>query len=241
MRAHQTPRVGPGRPSPIAGSTWPILLVFLFAPLTQGCSSWGNTAKGAAVGAAIGGAAGAVVGNETGSTARGVLIGAAVGGAAGAIIGSQMDDTAEKLDKSLEGATVERVGEGILVTFDSGILFDFDSAALRPMAQTQLTDLSEALLEVDKTDVVIVGHTDSQGTESYNQTLSERRARSAASHLMGNGVTGDRIIVEGRGEMEPISTNETDAGRQENRRIEVAIYASEEYQEEARRQAARGN
>jgi outer membrane protein OmpA-like peptidoglycan-associated protein len=192
------------------------------------------------VGAAIGGAAGAVVGNETGSTARGVLIGAAVGGAAGAIIGSQMDDTAEKLDKSLEGATVERVGEGILVTFDSGILFDFDSSALRPLAQTQLSDLAEALVEVDKTDVVIVGHTDSQGSESYNQTLSERRAQSAASHLMGNGITGDRIIVEGRGEMEPIATNETDAGRQENRRIEVAIYASEEYQEEARRQAARG-
>jgi outer membrane protein OmpA-like peptidoglycan-associated protein len=227
-------------PSARARPILPLLLIAYLAATVPGCSSWGNTAKGAAVGAAIGGAAGAVIGNETGSTTRGVLIGAAVGGAAGAIIGSQMDDTAEKLDKSLEGATVERVGEGILVTFDSGLLFDFDSSQLQPTAETQLTDLADALLEVDKTDVLIVGHTDGQGSESYNQTLSVRRAESAASHLMRNGITADRIITEGRGEMEPIASNETDAGRQENRRVEVAIYASEAYQEEARRQAARG-
>ncbi len=236
----RTPPIRTAVPGPRCTPARSILVLLLLTPFAQGCSSWGNTAKGAAVGAAIGGAAGAVIGNETGSTTRGVLIGAAVGGAAGAIIGSQMDDTAEKLDKSLEGATVERVGEGILVTFDSGLLFDFDSAELQPVAQTQLTDLADALVEVDKTDALIVGHTDSQGSEAYNQGLSERRAQAAADHLVRHGIGADRIIVEGRGEMEPLSSNETETGRQENRRVEVAIYASEAYQEEARRQAARG-
>lgn len=235
-----TSHLQPSRSRSRGRAVLPLLLIASLVGTASGCSSWGNTAKGAAVGAALGGAAGAVIGNETGSTTRGVLIGAAVGGAAGAIIGSQMDDTAEKLDKSLEGATVERVGEGILVTFDSGLLFDFDSAELRPVAQTQLTDLAEALVEVDKTDALIVGHTDSQGSEAYNQGLSERRAQAAANHLVRHGITEPRVIVEGRGEMEPLASNETEAGQQQNRRVEVAIYASEEYQEEARRQAARG-
>jgi len=206
------------------------LLAALF--LLSGCASLSNTEKGAAAGAGAGGVIGAVIGNQTGSTARGAIIGAAIGGAAGAVIGNQMDETADELEEDLEGASVERVGEGILVTFDSGILFDFDSSELRYVARQELSDLAQSLEEHPRTDVLVVGHTDSVGEEAYNLRLSERRAESAADFLVQQGLDWSRIIVEGRGEGEPVASNDTEAGRQENRRVEVAIYASEEYRTE---------
>jgi outer membrane protein OmpA-like peptidoglycan-associated protein len=218
-----------GRPAPI-----PILL-FLVLPFSlAGCSSLSNTEKGAAAGAGAGGLVGAIIGNQTGSTARGAIIGAAVGGVAGAVIGNQMDETADELQKSLDDAEVERVGEGILVTFDSGILFDFDSSQLRYVAQTELEDLSQSLQEFPQTDILVVGHTDSVGDAEYNQALSERRAQSAADFLDRQGIAGDRLVVEGRGESEPVASNDTEAGRQENRRVEIAIYASEEYRDQVK-------
>lgn len=208
------------------------LALLVLAPfLTSGCASLNNTEKGAVAGAGAGGVIGAVIGNQTGSTARGAIIGAAVGGAAGAVIGSRMDETAEQLDESLENAEVERVGEGILVSFDSGILFDFDSRELRFVAKQELSDLAESLQEFPQTEVLVVGHTDSVGERDYNQQLSEERAEAAADYLISEGIDLDRIVIEGRGESEPVASNETEAGRQENRRVEVAIFASEEYRE----------
>ncbi len=198
-----------------------------------GCAQMSTTQRGAVIGAASGAAVGAAVGKATGSTARGAIIGAAVGGAAGAIIGRQMDDQAEKLAKSIPGATVQRVGEGIVVTFDSGILFDFDQAALKPAARENLANLAASLNEYDGTEVLLVGHTDSVGSDEYNQGLSERRAQAARSYLISLGVSPLRIRAVGRGESEPIASNDTEAGRAENRRVEVAIFAGEAMRRQA--------
>ena len=202
-----------------------------------GCASMSNEQKGAVIGAAAGATAGGVIGNQTGSTARGAIIGAVVGGVAGGIIGHQMDKQAAELKQNIPGATVERVGEGIQVTFASGLMFDFNSDVVRGDARTNLNALARSLDKYDKSDLMIVGHTDNVGTREYNQDLSERRSSSAARYLHDQGVTR-RIATRGLGEDEPITSNSTDAGRRQNRRVEVAIYASEAWQAEAKRQAA---
>jgi outer membrane protein OmpA-like peptidoglycan-associated protein len=202
---------------------------------TFGCASWGSQQKkGAGIGAAGGGVVGAIIGNQTGSTARGAIIGAVVGGAAGALIGRHMDDQAEKLAKELEGAEVSRVGEGIAVTIDSGILFPYDSAELTSEARSNLRKLADSLQAETRTNVMIVGHTDSEGSDPYNQQLSERRGRSAQDHLRSLGVTSSRLASRGRGEAEPIASNETAEGRRQNRRVEVAIYANDAWRDEAK-------
>lgn len=210
-------------------------LALLFALLLGGCASLNRTEEGAAIGAAAGGILGGIIDDNT---TRGAIIGAAVGGTAGAIIGRQMDEQAEELETALPGAEVERVGEGIQITFPSGILFGFDSAELQAPARQSLNELGASLLEFPNTEILVVGHTDSQGTEAYNQSLSERRAASAVAYLVQRGVARTRIQSEGRGELEPRSTNDTEAGRQQNRRVEVAIVASEEYRESLENQGS---
>lgn len=201
-----------------------------------GCASWGtNQKKGAGVGAAGGAAAGAIIGHKTGSTARGAIIGAVVGGTAGVLIGRRMDDQAEKLARELEDAQVSRVGEGIAVTFDSGILFAYDSAALTSEARSNLRKLADSLQAESRTEVMILGHTDSDGSESYNQRLSERRGHAAEDYVASLGVAPSRLVSRGRGETEPIASNETEDGRRQNRRVEVAIYASSVWRDEATR------
>jgi outer membrane protein OmpA-like peptidoglycan-associated protein len=213
------------------------LVVAFPVGLLGGCSGMSHRERGAVIGAAAGAAGGAVVGKHMGSTAKGAIVGAALGGAAGAIIGHQMDQQAKELEVQVAGASVERVGEGIQVTFDSGILFDFDSDRLRPAAQQNLGSLASSLQRYPKTDLLVVGHTDSVGAEDYNQRLSERRAASAANYLISQGVDYRRIRLVGLGETEPVASNATDAGRQLNRRVEVAIYANEELRNEAVSQA----
>jgi outer membrane protein OmpA-like peptidoglycan-associated protein len=183
----------------------------LISALAVGCASWNKTESGAAVGATGGAAAGAIIGHATGNTARGAIIGAVVGGTAGAIIGHKMDQRAEEL-KQIPGATVERVGEGIQVTFASGLLFDFDSDAIKGAARSNLDALASNLSGYDDSELMIVGHTDSQGSESYNLGLSERRALSARRYLGYRGGTRP-IKTICRGEMEPVASNETDEGR----------------------------
>jgi outer membrane protein OmpA-like peptidoglycan-associated protein len=212
--------------------------LFVVGALAVGCASTGQqTKKGGAIGAGAGAVVGGLIGHKTGSTARGAIIGAVVGGAAGALIGREMDQKAEKLAQELEGAKVSRVGEGIAVTFDSGILFPFDSAELLPDARVNLQKLADQLRSEPRSEVMIVGHTDSQGTDSYNQELSERRARAAVGYLASQGVDRQRLRPSGRGEEEPIETNASEDGRQQNRRVEVAIYASRQWRDEAQREA----
>jgi outer membrane protein OmpA-like peptidoglycan-associated protein len=204
----------------------------------SGCSSLSRTEKGAIIGAGAGGAIGGVIGKQTGSTTRGAIIGAAVGGVVGAVIGRQMDKQAEELAQNIPGATVTRIGEGIAVTFASGLLYDFDSDRIRAEAGQNLRNLAGSLDQYPNTELLIVGHTDAQGPDSYNWDLSDRRARSAADYLASQGVARVRLRTAGRGETEPIAPNDTDAGQQQNRRVEVAIFASEAYRNELRRQYA---
>lgn len=204
-------------------------MVLAAALLLSGCKSWSNTAKGATIGTGAGAAVGAVVGKTLGNTAAGAIGGAVVGGTAGAIIGGNMDKKARELEQEMEGVTVQRVEEGIAVSFDSGILFDYDSATLREEGYDNLRKLVTIINRDEDTILMIVGHTDSRGDEDYNLRLSERRAQSASTFMASQGLASTRIEIIGRGEYEPLSENETDAGRQKNRRIEVAIYASQEY------------
>ena len=206
-----------------------IILIALSSFIISGCSQWSNTAKGAVIGGGGGAAVGAVIGKTLGNTAAGAIAGAAVGGTVGAIIGRNMDKKAEELERRLDGATIQRVEEGIAVSFDSGLLFDFDSATLRSNARENLQELARVMGEDEDTNLMIVGHTDSIGDADYNRGLSERRAQSAARFIISQGIASSRVQIEGMGENEPIADNETEAGRQENRRVEVAIFASEEY------------
>jgi outer membrane protein OmpA-like peptidoglycan-associated protein len=205
----------------------PLALLSLLTVQVVGCASWRNRDKGAAVGAAAGAGVGAIIGNQTGSTARGAIIGAVIGGAAGAVIGHQMDQQAKELEQNIPGATVTRVGEGIAVSFASGLLYDFDSDVVKPTAGQNLRTLAQSLSKYPNTDVLIVGHTDATGSDNYNQSLSERRAQSAQLYLVREGVSNARLRATGRGETEPIATNDTEAGQARNRRVEIAIYASE--------------
>ncbi len=196
-----------------------------------GCASLSQTERGAAIGAAGGAAVGAIVGRQIGSTARGAVVGAAVGGAAGAIIGRQMDQQADELAESIPGASVQRVGEGIVVTFESGLLFPYDSEDMLPAGRENLNNLALSLQRYPETEVLIIGHTDADGSDSYNQGLSERRAGAAANLLSSFGTPRDRVRTMGRGESEPVADNATEWGKQQNRRVEVVIYASEEYRD----------
>jgi outer membrane protein OmpA-like peptidoglycan-associated protein len=194
--------------------------------LVAACATKAQT--GAVVGTAGGAVAGGVIGKVAGSTAKGAIIGAVVGGVAGAIIGAQMDKQAKELELTIKGARVERVGEGIQVTFDSGLLYDFDSDVVRTDARANLHELAVSLAKYPGSDLLILGHTDQLGSAAYNLELSERRANSSASYLISQGVSGSRIGTRGLGETEPVASNETEAGRQANRRVEVSIFASRE-------------
>jgi outer membrane protein OmpA-like peptidoglycan-associated protein len=206
---------------PLAGA----LMLTALVALDAGCAM-NKAEKGAIIGAGAGGAAGAVIGHATGSTVRGAIVGAAVGGVAGAVIGHQMDKQAGELAYELPGATVQRVGEGIAVTFPDGLLFGFDSDQLRPAARANLRTFAASLKQYPNTRTLIVGHTDSDGSAVYNLDLSDRRALSAASFISAEGIDRTRICTAGRGEAEPIASNASDAGRQQNRRVEIAIYAN---------------
>lgn len=200
--------------------------IIVVALAMSACSMLNKKGDGALIGAGAGAAVGAVIGNNTGSTARGAIIGAAVGGLAGGIIGHQMDQQAKELKQDIPGATIQRVGEGIQVTFASSLLYDFDSDVVRAETANNLRNLASSLGKFPNTDVLVVGHTDAVGTADYNQGLSQRRATATSNYLTSQGVSADRLRTAGRGEMEPIAANDTESGRQINRRVEVAIVAN---------------
>jgi len=209
------------------------LVVVITSQALTGCKSTNNTVKGGVIGAGAGGVIGGVIGHQSGNTAMGAIIGAAVGGATGALIGRHMDKQAEELQQDLKGAKVVRVGEGILITFDSGLLFDVNSAELKPETKTNLTNLSKTLNKYDDTNVLVEGHTDNTGTEAHNQKLSVKRAGSVEYYLGYQGVASARLTTKGYGEMQPIASNDSQTGRQTNRRVEVAIYANKEMKKAA--------
>ena len=209
-----------------------LIVVISAAILLAGCSS-SKTVKGGAIGAAAGGVIGAVIGNQAGNTAVGAIIGAAVGGTAGALIGSYMDRQAEEMQKDLEGAKVERVGEGIKITFDSGILFAVNSSSITDQAKGNIEKLSTILNKYPDTNILVEGHTDSTGTAEYNQTLSVQRAATVSNFAVSKGVVATRFSAVGYGENQPIAPNSTADGRRLNRRVEIAIFANDDLKDAA--------
>jgi outer membrane protein OmpA-like peptidoglycan-associated protein len=214
-----------------------VFIVMVFAFSAVNCASWSKGVKGGVIGGAGGAVLGGVIGHAAGNTILGAIIGAAVGGAAGAIIGSYMDKQAAEMQRDLEGAEVQRIGEGIKITFDSGILFDIDKSALRPVSQTNLTDLAKILNKYPDTNILIEGHTDDTGTEEHNMALSKDRAQSVSTYLATVGVLSGRFSVTGYGEAQPIVTNDSAEGRQKNRRVDIAVIANDKLKKAAQEKA----
>ncbi|MBP7357357.1 MAG: OmpA family protein [Cloacibacterium sp.] len=191
-----------------------------------------NTQKGAAIGTASGAVIGGILGNNIGkgkNAALGAVLGGIVGGVAGGVIGNKMDKQANDIKNALPGAEVERVGEGIKITLSENMVnFAFNSAELTSSAKTNLDKLATVLINNPDTNINIYGHTDNKGTAQVNQKISENRANSVKNYLISKGIASSRMITMGRGFSEPIASNDTDAGRAQNRRVEFAITANEE-------------
>jgi outer membrane protein OmpA-like peptidoglycan-associated protein len=204
-----------------------IIYLLMVVFVLGSCKGMKKSQKGVLIGAAAGGAAGAGIGKAAGNTALGAIIGATVGGVAGGIIGHQMDKQAEELEK-IPGAEVKRVGEGVNVTFDSGVLFDYDKSDLSGEAVTRLSDVADILNKYPDTYVLVEGHTDATGTDSYNMKLSKKRSQSVVHLLKAKEVASKRIKSSWYGETQPKFPNDSEANRGKNRRVEFAIYANEE-------------
>ena len=186
-----------------------------------------GTAIGAAGGALIGGILGNNIGNKKNS-ALGAVLGGIIGGVAGNVIGNKMDKQAKEIKETIPGAQVERVGEGIKITLpESMVNFGFDSSNLSAVAKANLDKLATVLINNPDTNINIYGFTDSKGADEYNQKLSERRAEAVKTYLSQKGVSSASMLSMGMGEADPIDTNDTDAGRAKNRRVEFAITANE--------------
>ena len=195
-----------------------------------------KTAKGGLIGAGSGAAAGAIIGGLIGGgkgTAIGAIAGAAAGGTTGAIIGRKMDKQAAELQTDMQNAKIERVGEGIKITFDSGILFDVNSANLRPASVSEIDKMAAVLQKYPDTNILIEGHTDASGSDAINQPLSVRRAQAVANETIAKGVAASRVTTQGYGSSQPVADNSTEVGKQANRRVEVAIYANEKMKKAA--------
>jgi len=210
-----------------------VIAIILLLQFMVGCKTMNNTQKGAAIGVAGGTAVGALIGKWANNTAAGAIIGAAVGGTAGVLIGKYMDKQVAEMQEDLKDAKVERVGEGIKITFNSGILFAVNSSELGATAKDNIGKLAVVLNKYEDTNILIEGHTDSTGPADFNQTLSEKRAASVAAFLTSNAVLSPRIKTIGYGPNQPLVDNDTPENRSLNRRVEIAIYANDKLKKAA--------
>ncbi|NCI45882.1 OmpA family protein [Sediminibacterium soli] len=202
------------------------------------CKNMSKTQKGILIGAGAGAAVGAGIGKAANNnTALGAILGAAVGGVAGGLIGKKMDQQAKEIAQ-IPGADVKRVGEGINVTFDSGVLFETNSAGLNSAAKENLAKLTDVLNKYPDTYVRVEGHTDNTGSTEYNLGLSEKRAKEVSNYLALQKVKTDRIKTAWYGEAQPKADNDTESGRALNRRVEFAIYANETMKEQAKQESS---
>lgn len=184
-----------------------------------------RTQKGALIGATIGAVAGLLSGDDATERRQRALVGAGVGGLAGGAIGRYQDKQEEALRERMAGTGVDVVRDGDNITLDmpEAITFAFNSSTLNQRAYGVLDRVADTLREYDQTIIEVAGHTDSVGSEAYNQRLSEQRAQAVANYLISRGISGQRLMVFGAGEMHPVASNETEAGRAENRRVEMTI------------------
>ena len=211
--------------------------ILAVAIILTSCKSMNKTQKGAVIGTAGGAAAGAIVGKVAGNTALGAIVGAAVGGVTGAVIGHKMDKQAKEIESKVPGAKVERVGEGIVVEFSDKVLFAVNKSDLSGTAETNLEKLAAVLKQYPDTDIEIQGHTDNTGADDYNMKLSERRAGAVATSLRAKGIAPGRVATKGFGKTAPVATNDTEAGRAQNRRVDFLISANEKMKAEAKKEA----
>ena len=205
--------------------------------LVSGCAA-DDPNRRAKTGAAIGALVGAVAGHQVDGD-KGRYVGAAVGALAGAAVGNYQDTQAAELERELaaeqargELNITKLSGNALKVGIASDATFDFDSAAIKSSAQATYAKIASVLKDYDKTIIHVVGHTDSTGTDAYNQKLSERRASAVASALTANGLNSARLLTEGRGESEPIADNSTKEGQRRNRRVDIVIKPIIEGQEQ---------
>ena len=212
-----------------------LVLMFLCGTMILSGCGMSNTGKGSLIGSGAGAAIGAGIGYLIGKDGKGAAIGAAigtaVGGGTGAIIGNKMDKKAEEL-AALENAQVETVEDvnglkAIKVTFDSGILFDFNKATLKADAKKNLDQFAAEMSDLPDTDITVLGHTDNVGTAEANQKVSDNRANAVSKYLQGKGIDASRIIAEGHSFNDPVADNSTAEGRAQNRRVEIYISANE--------------
>ncbi|SNR35579.1 OmpA family protein [Lutibacter flavus] len=203
-----------------------------------------NTQKGGAIGAAGGAILGAIIGNNVGKKGSGgelgAVIGGVVGGGAGVLIGKKMDKQAQKIEEEIPGAVVERVDDGIVVTFDenSGVYFDTNKYNINSASEVLLNKLSGILLEFPDTNVVVVGHTDSTGADEYNMTLSKNRAFSVTNYFtVTKGLAATRFTTNWFGEEQPIANNSTAEGRSKNRRVNIAIVPNNKMIDDAKKES----
>ncbi len=196
---------------------------------TKKSSKLNKTQKGAIIGAGTGAVVGGVIGAKSKNTAIGAIIGATVGGATGAVIGNKMDKKAKEMEEALgKKAEVERIGEGVKVTLGDKLLFDFGSSTLKQENYEVLKDFAQTLKkDQDETQLLIEGNTDSIGSAEFNSKLSRERAASVYDFLVKEGVVETRLKIVGNGENHPVAPNDTELGRQKNRRVEIGIFASE--------------
>ena len=211
-----------------------MLIALVFVVATAGCATMQNnprTVRGAGVGAAAGAGTGAAIGAIAGGkkgAGKGAAIGAVVGLLGGGLIGSYLDRQAREMEAILaEQDRLRREQERLTVVMASDVLFDVDSAQLAPGARPKVSQLGDVMVRYPRTTIQVVGHTDSTGSESYNLDLSRRRAEAVADEIAAAGVAPSRISVRGMGEAMPVVTNETAAGRQQNRRVEVVVNPDE--------------
>ena len=221
----------------------------LIATFLMSCETYNNTNKaqrGTVIGAAGGALLGAILGNNVGgggNSEMGAVIGTVVGGAAGAIIGNQMDNQAKKIEEEIPGAEVQRIDDGIVVTFDenSGVYFDTNKSDINAKSQETLNKIINVLKEYPETNVLVVGHTDNTGKAAYNMSLSEKRAKSVTNYFVKNGLSSSRFTTKWFGEEQPVADNSTAEGRSKNRRVNLGIVPNEKMKEQAKKQAEAKN
>jgi outer membrane protein OmpA-like peptidoglycan-associated protein len=211
-----------------------LLAVVLLASLSACATNTGTAAddkrlQGAALGTLAGAAAGAAIDHD--KRGRGALIGAGVGGLAGAAIGHYLEKQKQEIDQ-IPDANVQQQGEALMVAFPGDVIFDTGSSSLSPGASARLDQLADTLNRYPDSEVIVKGHTDAEGSEASNQVLSEQRADSVRRYLIGRGVAPARIKAIGFGESMPLASNETMAGRQQNRRVEIEVRPSERLREQ---------